>query len=85
MQDVTITLPEELVAALGVSGTDLSRAALEALALEAYRSAKFRRRNSGAYWACQFAWTWTRSSKNMGWSRSTAWKTLNATVRPIAV
>ena len=40
MQDVTITLPEELVAALGVSGTDLSRAALEALALEAYRTRK---------------------------------------------
>lgn len=40
MQDVTITLPEELVAALGVSGTDLSRAALEALVLEAYRTRK---------------------------------------------
>lgn len=40
MQDVTITLPEELVVALGVSGMDLSRAALEALALEAYRTRK---------------------------------------------
>lgn len=40
MQDVTITLPEELLAALGVSGHELSRAALEALALEAYRTHK---------------------------------------------
>jgi hypothetical protein len=40
MQDVTITLPEELVAALGVSVTELSRAALEALALDAYRTRK---------------------------------------------
>jgi hypothetical protein len=40
MQDVTITLPEELLAALGVSEGDFSRAALEALALEAYRMRK---------------------------------------------
>jgi hypothetical protein len=40
MQDVTITLPEELLAALGVSEGDFSRAALEALALEAYRTRK---------------------------------------------
>jgi len=38
MQQVTITLPEELVAALETSGRDLSRTALEALALEAYRT-----------------------------------------------
>ena len=40
MQDVIITLPEELLNALGISGTALSRAALEALALEAYRTRK---------------------------------------------
>jgi predicted HTH domain antitoxin len=40
MQDVTITLPEELLAALGVSEGDVSRAALEALALDAYRTRK---------------------------------------------
>ena len=40
MQDVTITLPEELLAALGVPERELSRAALEALALEAYRTRK---------------------------------------------
>ena len=40
MQNVTITLPEELLAALGVSGRELSRAALEALVLEAYRTHK---------------------------------------------
>lgn len=38
MQDVTISLPDELLAAFSAQGQDLSRAALEALALEAYRS-----------------------------------------------
>ena len=38
MQDITITLPEELLAALRISERDISRAALEALALEAYRT-----------------------------------------------
>jgi predicted HTH domain antitoxin len=40
MQDVTITIPDELLAALGAPGRDLSRAALEALALDAYRTGK---------------------------------------------
>lgn len=40
MQDVTITLPGELLSALGISERDLSRTALEALALEAYRTRK---------------------------------------------
>ena len=38
MQHVTILLPDELLAAFSAQGQDLSRAALEALALEAYRS-----------------------------------------------
>jgi hypothetical protein len=38
MQQVTITLPDELLAALEGTGRDLSRTALEALALEAYRT-----------------------------------------------
>lgn len=37
MQNVTIALPEELLEAITAPGVDLSRAALEALALEAYR------------------------------------------------
>jgi len=40
MQQLTIALPEELVAALSAPGRDLSRTALEALALEAYRTRK---------------------------------------------
>lgn len=40
MQDVTITLPDELVAALNAPGRDLRRAALEAVALDAYRTRK---------------------------------------------
>lgn len=40
MQHVTILLPDELLAAFSAQGQDLSRAALEALALEAYRSRK---------------------------------------------
>ena len=40
MQYVTIGLPEELTEALARSGRDLSRAALEALATEAYRERK---------------------------------------------
>ncbi len=40
MQYVTIGLPEELSEALARSGRDLSRAALEALATEAYREHK---------------------------------------------
>ena len=36
MRNVTISLPEEILDALANSGRDLSRAALEALALEAY-------------------------------------------------
>ena len=36
MRSVTITLPEELVDALANAGRDISRAALEALSLEAY-------------------------------------------------
>ena len=37
---VTLNLPEELTAALGTQGSDLSRAALESIALEAYREHK---------------------------------------------
>ncbi len=40
MQYITIGLPEELTEALARSGGDLSRAALEALATEAYRERK---------------------------------------------
>jgi predicted HTH domain antitoxin len=40
MQYVTIGLPEELAEALVRSGRDLPRAALEALATEAYRERK---------------------------------------------
>lgn len=35
--EVTVNLPDELSAALGAYGQDLPRAALEAIALEAYR------------------------------------------------
>ena len=40
MQYITIGLPEELTEALASSGGDLSRAALEALATEAFRERK---------------------------------------------
>jgi hypothetical protein len=40
MQQITISLPEELLAAFTAHGQDLSRAALEALTLEAYRTRK---------------------------------------------
>jgi hypothetical protein len=40
MQHITISLPDELLAAFSAQGQDLSRAALEALALEAYRTRK---------------------------------------------
>jgi len=40
MQHITIALPDELLAALEAPGRDLSRTALEALALEAYRTRK---------------------------------------------
>jgi len=40
MQHVTISLPDELLGAFSVQGQDFSRAALEALAIEAYRSRK---------------------------------------------
>ena len=37
---VTLDLPDELSAALAAAGSDLSRAALEAIALEQYRERK---------------------------------------------
>jgi hypothetical protein len=37
---ITLNLPEELSAVLAASGPDLPRAALEAIALEAYRERK---------------------------------------------
>ena len=37
---LTLNLPDELSAALSVSGKDLSRAGFEAIALEAYRERK---------------------------------------------
>lgn len=37
---LTLDLPDELTAALAASGPDLPRAALEAIALEAYRERK---------------------------------------------
>ena len=37
---LTLDLPDELLAALTANGPDLSRAALEAIALEAYRERK---------------------------------------------
>jgi hypothetical protein len=40
MKQLTLNLPEELSAALSRSGQELSRAALEAIALEAYRERK---------------------------------------------
>ena len=40
MKRLTLNLPDELSAALSGSGQDLSRAALEAIALEAYRERK---------------------------------------------
>ena len=40
MQHITIALPDELSAALGAPGQDLSRAAFEALTLSAYRERK---------------------------------------------
>jgi Uncharacterised protein family (UPF0175) len=40
MQHITILLPDELLAAFTAQGKDLSRTALEALALEAYRTRK---------------------------------------------
>jgi predicted HTH domain antitoxin len=38
MQQITISLPDELLAAFSAPGQDLSRTALEALAIEAYRT-----------------------------------------------
>ena len=40
MEQVTISLPKELLDALSANGEDFSRAALEAIALEAYRIRK---------------------------------------------
>ena len=40
MKRLTLNLPDELFAALSGSGQDLSRAAFEAIALEAYRERK---------------------------------------------
>ena len=40
MQRVTISLPDELLVPFSAQGQDFSRAALEALAIEAYRSRK---------------------------------------------
>jgi hypothetical protein len=40
MPQVTLTLPEELSAYLSASGRDVSRTALEAIVLEAYRERK---------------------------------------------
>ena len=40
MQRLTLELPDEISAYLAASGLDLSRAALEAIALEAYRERK---------------------------------------------
>jgi hypothetical protein len=40
MANVTLNIPEELSAAISAPGHDLSRAVLEALALEAYRERK---------------------------------------------
>ena len=40
MKQLTINLPDELSAVLSGSGQDLSRAAVEAIALEAYRERK---------------------------------------------
>ena len=40
MPHVTISVPDELFAAFSAQGGDFSRAALEALALEAYRTRK---------------------------------------------
>ena len=40
VQQLTLELPDELLAALAASGRDPSRAALEAIALEAYRERK---------------------------------------------
>jgi chromosome segregation and condensation protein ScpB len=40
MQHITITIPDELSAALAAPGQDLSRAAFETLALAAYRERK---------------------------------------------
>ncbi len=40
MQRLTLELPDEISAYLAASGHDLSRAALEAIALEAYRERK---------------------------------------------
>ena len=40
MQQLTLDLPDELSAALADSGRDLSRAAFESIALEAYRERK---------------------------------------------
>ena len=40
MRRLTLELPDELSAALAASGQDLPRAALEAIALEAYRERK---------------------------------------------
>jgi predicted HTH domain antitoxin len=40
MQQLIIELPDELLAALASSGQDLSRAAFEAIAVEAYRARK---------------------------------------------
>jgi hypothetical protein len=38
MQQITISLPDELLAAFSAPGQDFSRTALEALAIEAYRT-----------------------------------------------
>ena len=40
MARLTIDVPDELLVALGSEGTDLPRAGLEAIALEAYRGRK---------------------------------------------
>jgi predicted nucleic acid-binding protein/predicted HTH domain antitoxin len=40
VQQLTLELPDELLAVLAAYGRDLSRAALEAIALEAYRERK---------------------------------------------
>ena len=49
--NLTVEIPDDLARRLSAAGGDLSRRALEAFALEEYKSKRMRRPNCAASWA----------------------------------
>lgn len=69
---IHLNIPKDVAQKLKAQSGDLSRFAVESLALEGYRSRALRKNRSGVFWV------WSRASRSMPFLRSMACRSTTA-------